>query len=331
MAAITRCRRRDLRTRWPWIAAAIALGIGSASIVGQLRLGFPVRGQMADLQATQLAHVTWWSFIAEQPLMVGPVSWLVAIAGAVALIASRSLGRYRAVGLACVAAFVLLMVMHGKSYYAGPIYPTLIAAGAVVLESVASRPVGAALRVTTLALVVVMGIVALPLGMPILTPAATARYAVRVGAESAVRTNRGTFDRLPQDYADMLGWEGQAQALGAAYRALPPGDQRDAVIIGGNYGEAGAAEFYGARYRLPPVVSPAGSFWFFGPGDRPGRVAITIGVPRADLSRVYGDVQAVAHIVSPWSVGEERELDVLVGRQPSTTLQAAWPSLAGHH
>src|SRR5689334_7983813 len=105
------------------------------------------------------------------------------------------------------------------------------------------------------------------------TAARSRRSTRRVGAESAVRTNRGTFDRLPQDYADMLGWEGQARALGAAYRALPPRDQRDAVIIGGNYGEGGAAEFYGSRYRLPPVVSPAGSFWFFGLGDRPGRVA----------------------------------------------------------
>ena len=39
-------QRRVLLTRWPWIAAAIALVLGSPSIVGQLRLGFPVVGQM---------------------------------------------------------------------------------------------------------------------------------------------------------------------------------------------------------------------------------------------------------------------------------------------
>jgi 4-amino-4-deoxy-L-arabinose transferase-like glycosyltransferase len=323
--------RRTLGTPWPWIAAALALAIGSASVIGQVRLGFPLRGQMSDLQSTQLARVTWWSFVTEQPLMLGLITWIVAVVGAVALIVRQPLSRYRAVGIACVAAFVLLMAMHGKSYYAGPIYPTLTAAGAVVLERMHRPILAPTLRATTFALVIIMGIVALPLGVPLLTPAATARYAARLGVTSAVRTNRGVVDRLPQDYADMLGWQAQAQTLGGVYQSLSADEQREAVIIAGNYGEAGAAEFYANRYRLPPVVSPAGSFWFFGPGDRAGRTAIVIGEPPPELLRLYGDVRNAAHIVSPWSVAEERELDVLVARQPKTTLQALWPALAGHH
>ncbi len=321
--------RRTLLTQWPWMAAAIMVVIGAASIVGQVRLGFPVTAQLQDLEATQLTHVTWLSFVADQLLLIGPVSFGVAVAGAVALVRGGALSTYRVAGLSCAIAFLLLLLMHGKSYYAGPIYPTLLAAGGVVLERVRRPGLGTALRVATLAGVVLLGIVAVPIGMPILSPQATARYLTRLGIGAAVRTNHGSYDRLPQDYADMLGWEERAQALRAAYRSLTPGEQRDAVIVGSNYGEAGAAEFYRERYALPPVVSTAGSFWYFGPGDRPGRVVVSIGERAEGMRRFFGDVRSFAHLASPWSVSEERELDVLISRQPKTTLQALWAREAG--
>ena len=323
--------RRWLLTRWPWIAAGLALVMGSPSIIGQLRLGFPVVGQMHDLQETQLTHVSWLSFIAEQPLLIGPVAWAVALTGIVALVGWERFARYRVVGLTCLFAFVLLVVLHGKSYYAGPIYPTLLAAGGVVLERIRRPLVGAAVRSGTIAIVTALGGVVLPIAVPMLSPEATARYAMRLGVGAAVRTNRGDMERLPQDFADMLGWEEQARALASAYRSLEPEEQRQAVIVGNNYGEAGAAEFYGRRYGLPPVVSTAGSFWFFGPGERPGQVAVTIGETIAGMQRFYGDVRASHHLVSPWSVREERDLEVLIARQPRTTLQAIWDSERGRH
>ena len=324
-------QRRWLATRWPWIAAGLALVVGSPSIVGQLRLGFPVLGQMHDLQETQLTHVTWLGFVADQPLMLGIVAWAVALAGVVALVATKRFEQYRVVGLTCLFAFVLLLVLHGKSYYAGPIYPALLAAGSVGLERIRRPIVGAAVRGGTIALVIAFGAVALPIAVPMLSPEATARYAARLGVGSAVRTNRGELDQLPQDFADMLGWEEQARALASAYRSLSPDEQREAVIIGNNYGEAGAAEFYRRRYGLPPVVSTAGSFWYFGPGELPGRVTITIGETIPGMQRFFGDVREAAHLVSPWSVREERDRRVLIARQPKTTLQAIWASEAGRH
>lgn len=321
--------RRLLATPRPWLAAALALAIGSASVIGQLRLGFPVTSQMRDLQESQLTHVTWLSFVAEQLMLVGPVAWLIAVAGAAALVGSRPLVRYRAVGLTCIFAFALLLALHGKAYYAAPIYPTLFAAGAVPLAQLGVPRLAAIVRAAVAVLVVALGAIALPLALPILSPQGTARYAQALGVGAAVRTNRGDRDRLPQDFADMLGWEEQARALRAAYASLSAAEQRQAVIIGGNYGEAGAAEFYSGRYGLPPVVSTAGSFWFFGPGERPGNVAITIGASEEDLRPFFDDVRPAGHVVSPWSVAEERDVRVLIARRPKMTLQAAWPSLAG--
>lgn len=103
------------------------------------------------------------------------------------------------------------------------------------------------------------------------------------------------------------------------------------MIAAGNYGEAGAAEFYGARYGLPAVVSPVGSFWFFGPGTKPGRVAIVVGGDPHDLQPMYRDITEVARVKSPWSVSEERDVPIYVARSPRMTLQQAWPALAGRN
>jgi len=63
LALIVAPQRRVMLSRWPWIAAAIAIVLGSPSIVGQLRLGFPVVGQMRTLESSQLMHVSFKSFI----------------------------------------------------------------------------------------------------------------------------------------------------------------------------------------------------------------------------------------------------------------------------
>jgi hypothetical protein len=77
------------------------------------------------------------------------------------------------------------------------------------------------------------------------------------------------------------------------------------------------------------VVSPAGSFWFFGPGERPGDVVVVIGGARADLAPLFGSVTEAGRVRSPWSVEEERELTIFVAREPRRTMQQVWPSLAG--
>jgi hypothetical protein len=75
----------------------------------------------------------------------------------------------------------------------------------------------------------------------------------------------------------MLGWERQVAAVAGVYHGLSNEERRQAVIVAGNYGEAGAIDFFGPRLGLPPAVSPAGSYWFFGPGTRPGAVVVAIG------------------------------------------------------
>ena len=221
--------------------------------------------------------------------------------------------------------------MHGKAYYLGPIWPALAAAGAVWLE----RAVGARrqwLLSAAAGVTAAFGaVLALPLGLPILPKVAMAEYARRVGASSAVRTNQGEIAALPQDYADMLGWESFVGEVAAVWDSLPPPERRVAALLATNYGRAGAIDWYGPRYHLPSAICPCGSYWFWGYGSRTGDVAVLAGGDSADVAPVFREYHLARTVVDDWRVGEERKVHIWVVRGWKVPLPQLWPRLAGNN
>ncbi len=318
--------RRDLLTRWPWIALALALTLGSPSLVGQVRLDFPITWQLRDLNAGQLARRSPLAFVAEQPLLVGPVGFVVAMIGLGWMLAGSKSAVTRATAIAMLVSWLLLSLNRGKGYYGAPIYPLCIAAGALPIDAVARVRVRRACVMGTGLLMILWCAISLPLVLPVLSPEATARYAQQRGTGEATRTNYGTTLPLPQDFADMLGWEAMAQAVAEEWRALPDADRSRAVIGADNYGEAGALDHYGRHMGFPPVVSGAGSYWFFGPGSRSGEVLLGVGVDEELLRQMYASCEVRRVVGSPWAVEEEQQVAITLCREPRQTLQAVWPS-----
>jgi hypothetical protein len=158
-----------------------------------------------------------------------------------------------------------------------------------------------------------------------------ARYARAMGIGAAVRTNWGERLELPQDYADMLGWREKAEAVAAVYRSLEPAERQEVVLYGGNYGQAGALEYYGRRLGLPPVVSLAGSFYLFGPGTRPGRIVILLGVEVSEITELRcGRLEEVTRVRNRWGLGEERDVPIVVCRDPAVSVQEIWAREGPH-
>jgi hypothetical protein len=329
LALLATSQRRAFLTPWPWLAAAIAMVIGSPSFIGQINLGWPLFDQMGDLRSAQLARVTPLEFIGDQPLI--GMGFVLAVIGMAALIFAPSWRRYRTVGWTAVFAFVTLLALKGKSYYIGPIYPVMYAAGAVVLDRFRIPRWGALARWATVVLVAGWGVVTLPLGLPILAPPTMERYLAGLSLQSATETNIGQQERLPQDYADMLNWREQVEEVARVYNALPASERERAVILASNYGEAGAIDFYGPRYGLPKARAFVGTYWHFGPGDLPGDVVVLHGFEESDFSRFCGSKTVAGHVGHPYAVAEERDLTIYVCREPTTTLQELWPQLAGEH
>jgi 4-amino-4-deoxy-L-arabinose transferase-like glycosyltransferase len=315
--------RRALGTPWPYLAVLVALLVGSPSIVGQIRLDFPVMIHMHDLRSQQLQRINVPDFLLGQILMIGP-SILMAAAGLCYLLFNRAAQPYRLIGLTGGFAFLILLLLHGKAYYVGPIYPTLIAAGGVALAGLSAR----ARRRTIpglLLLVLAWGALIIPFGLPVVPPAPMARYAAALGIKAATTTNSGTTLPLPQDYADMLGWEDQVRAVAAAYQSLPAEKQARAVLVASNYGEAGALEFYGPRHGLPQRVLLPGSIvlWRPSPGG-PSDVVVTVGIPPEVLERYLGSVRLVRRFDYAWMVDEERNVPICIAESPNQSVQDVW-------
>ena len=322
--------RRSLRTRWPWVALLIAIVIGSPSFTGQVLLHWPVVGQMSDLSSAQLGRIGPLDFLSGQ-LRWGPGS-LHALLGLAWLLRDRE---WRALGLAALVPMALLLLAHGKPYYAGPLHPLLIAAGAWALveyaDSLRSRVGAGTLQWGVGVATVLWGMLLFPMSVPVLAPSRMAAYSSRLGLTSGNRTNTGEVDRLPQDYADMLGWPEEAAAIRRAWVGLTPDERARAVIIGGNYGQAGALDFYGPRLGLPRAIASVGTYWFFGPGSKPGDVSLLIGADPDEVKEFFAQCAVLERVPNAWSVREERNVPVVKCVGPRKSLQALWPSLAGRN
>lgn len=316
--------RTQLATRWPWIAVAIAAALALPSVSGQMLHDWPFLQQMQALRATQLDRVSPAAFLTGQVtlLSAGMICALAAIVGAV-----RGSSRDRTPIVAAAAMLVLMLALHGKDYYAAPVYPMVFAVGALQLERWArlSPKVGVSLA----AAMCVGAIVLWPLGVPALSPSATIRYAQAFSAGEVGKTNRGDVLPLPQDYADMLGWRELADSVGAAAQRVPADARADLTVVGANYGRAGALAFYRNRARIPYPISPAGDFWAWGAGTATGAHALVV-ADSASIDRLrelYRSVEVMSVVANPLGVTEEQRVWIFYATEPNAPLASLWPKL----
>jgi hypothetical protein len=68
---------------------------------------------------------------------------------------------------------------------------------------------------------------------------------------------------LPQDFADMLGWDEMAQKTSMAFHSMDSIQQSNTFIFCDNYGMAGAINYYRKKYHLPEAYSDNASFLYW--------------------------------------------------------------------
>jgi hypothetical protein len=286
---------------------------------------WPFLAQMRALRAGQLEHVTVLEYFTSQLFMDGAGAFLLVI-GAWSLLFGSLARPFRAAGIAAALVFLVLLVQHGKGYYFGGMHPVLIAAGAVALVRFA-EPVTRRWIVPAAAAVLITGVVLLPFGTPILAPPAMARFAARVGLTQATSTNYGTTLALPQDYADLTGWEELTAAVAQVYRAIPEPERPGVAIVGSNYGRTAAIAMFGSRYGLPYPISRSGDFYNWGLPSHPVDALIVIGGTREDLSRLCRVVIEATRVRNEWGVDEEQSVPIHVCRDFIQPLPLVWERL----
>ncbi|HEV8337406.1 MAG TPA: glycosyltransferase family 39 protein [Candidatus Polarisedimenticolia bacterium] len=319
--------RRALRTIGPWLAGGIAGVIFLPYVLWEARHGWPTLEFMHNATTQKMAEVSPLRFLLEQILQMNPGAAPVWIAGILFGLFAREGRRWRALVWIYFAVLALLVAGgRSRASYLAVAYPMLLALGGVALEGVTATAGRRWMRPALAVLVVGLGLVALPMALPILPVETFVRYQSALGL-SPKTEERHRMGPLPQHYADMFGWEQMTQLVAEAYRRLSPDERRHCRVFGQNYGEAGAIDVLGRRLGLPRALSGHNSYWLWGPGGDDWNVLIIIGGDRQDNAEFFEEIEIVGQTDSPWSMPYERGLDVSIARRPKMSIREAWPRL----
>jgi Dolichyl-phosphate-mannose-protein mannosyltransferase len=316
---------RLFRSKWIWIGAAVAMVIFLPNLLWESRNGWPQIEVVRNAQQIKNEPISPLQFLFEQVLFMQPLALPVWLAGLWWYVAAGEGKPYRFLSWCYLLVLAIFMVLGGKSYYALPIYPVLMAAGGVALEEFFAAPKRRWMAVALPALLIVAGLVTLPFGAPILPVDTFLRYSRLFPYANSVKTERDATTALPQLYADMFGWENMATQIAHVYHALPQSEQASCAILAGNYGEAGAIDHFGPALGLPAAISGHNSYYFWGPRGYTGSCVILFGERADELKGLFEDAQPVGAISDPHAAIAESNVQVYICRKPRAPLAELWP------
>jgi len=242
----------------------IGLIIVSPNILWQYQNSWPVLYHMEMLRQYHLVNVELSDFLIAQLFLNLPVTffWLT---GLVYLLVHTGLRKYRIIGFIYLTVLFLLILTKGKFYYTIGLYSVLFAVGGVVFESYINKKF---LIYLNLAFMVPATVMMLPFSLPILGHERMRAFCeknIERGIDMPMRWEDGQVHSIPQDYADMIGWNELGNNVIEVYESLSLEDQAHCYIYGENYGQAGAIRYHGMRKGLPEPICFQGSFIFWAP------------------------------------------------------------------
>lgn len=326
LALLVSPQRVLFRTPWIWLGALISFLIFLPNFIWEAANNWPTIEILRNVDRMKNAHVTWAEFLVEQTFLVHPLGALICLAGLWFFLRSREGQSFRFLGWTYFFLLVEFLILRGRIYYLAPIYPMLFAAGAVAIEAWIERSGRNWIKVAILAPLVFGGIVAAPLALPILPLEAAAEYAIFWDVDH-LQVEKEPSGKLPQMYADMMGWPQQVEVVAGVFHSLSPEDQSRVAILAKNYGQAGAIDYFGPARGLPHAISGHNNYYLWGPQQYTGDVVIVIGIPLDDLKPLFDQIERAATINNEYAIPEENNLPVYVCRKPKMTPQRAWPRL----
>jgi len=320
--ALTRSRR-SLRRPGFFVAAAIALVVVAPTLVWQAQHHWPQLQVLRDAAARKNVTAGPLAFYAQQLLMMNPLAAPIWLTGLFAVLFASSAVQLRWYGVTYVILSLVYVALDAKVYYLAPIYPVLFAAGAPALAawSRRMRPLWAAYP----ALLFVGGLAIAPEAFPILPLNTFIRYQ-SIFDVRGVKMERHPEGKVPQHFADQLGWHTLVAELVRAYDRLSPDQRREAVIFTRDYGQASAVDFFGPRYGLPHAISGHNNYYLYGTRGASGKVVLSVGVPRAKLGTEFHRIRRVGFYYDPYVLPDFNNLPVYLCTNPVEPLARWWPA-----
>src|SRR6266849_3323873 len=300
--------RRFFTRKWIWLGGLAAFLVFLPNLLWNVQNHWPFVQLMHNIKAEGRDVVlSPAAFFAQQVLIVHPILAPVWITGVFAFLFSARLKPYRFLGWCYLAAFTVFVVLKGKNYYLGPIYPVYMAAGAVVIESFIARSRQTWLKPALILTTAASGAWLAPVVMPVLPVGRFISYMDHLPFKVPRSEHSHMRAILPQHFADQFGWEEMVGSVNQAYSRLSPEERPGCGIFAQNYGQAGAIDFFGRRYGLPPALSGHQTYFMWGPRGYSGNCLIVLDDSREALERLFEHVKYVGKSAdNPYAL--EREL-----------------------
>jgi Dolichyl-phosphate-mannose-protein mannosyltransferase len=323
-----------LRSRQLTLGVALTVLILLPNALWQLHHGLPILEVLHDDQLNRHALANgiadespnrWTNalyMLATQIVYQNAILSVIWIWGVVALWR----GPYRFLSVAYLSLLALLVITIGRGYYIEGVYPALFAAGAVAIEAtLASKPRWIA--TAAVVAVLVAGVPFVPLVLPVLALPTYMGYERAIGLSRPAPPD-GTYHLVNPLYADQLGWKRMTATVARAYWSLPQGERARTALFADRYAYAGALNYYGPRYGLPPAISPNNSYYLWGTRGYGGDSLLAVGATDYRLLlRWFGSVRQVAVYRNEYRWILEGPLPIYLCGHPRASLRTIWTAL----
>lgn len=320
-------QRRVFAAKWIYIGGAIAFLIFLPNFLWNVQHHWPFAELMHNIKANGRDVVlSPVEYFAQQILIIHPLTAPIWIIGVFAFRFSSRMKPYRFLGWSYLASFAVFVALKGKNYYLAPIYPMLFAAGAVMVESGIERTRQAWLKPAIVVLLIAGGMWLAPLVIPVFSVDHFISYMNKLPFKVPRSEHSHERALLPQHYADQFGWEEMTAMTAQAWSRVPPEEKHDCGIFAQDYGQAGAIDFFGSRYGLPPALSGHQTYFLWGPRNYSGNCMIVLDDRKEVLDQLFEHVEYVGSSDNLYAL--ERNIPVFLCKGAKFgSLAKLWPQL----
>jgi 4-amino-4-deoxy-L-arabinose transferase-like glycosyltransferase len=330
-------QRRVFLNKWIWLGGLAAFLIFLPNLLWNIHHHWPfaelmhnIRSEGRDVVLGPLDY-----FLQQALLLVNPLTTPIWLTGLFALLFSPRLRPYRLLGWCYLVCYIALFILHGKHYYLGPIYPMLLAAGAVVIESAIEGPAHAPRRLQWLKPVIVIVLLATgayfaPVVVPVFSPERFLAYSKTLPFKLPVTEHSMARAALPQWYYDQFGWKDVADEAVVAWNRLTPEERsldpgKGCGIFAQDYGQAGAIDFFDRKLGLPPALSGDRTYWLWGPRGYSGECMIVLDDRREVLEKFWQQVEYVGTSApNPYALEQQIPFYICRGKK-FDSMDTLWP------
>ena len=233
-----------------YFAIILALLLVSPNLVWQYNNNFPVVHHLKELADTQLVNVSRWGFLKEQFLyFFGALP--VIFCSLYALLFYTPFKKYRFFFWAFIFTLLVFVYLKAKGYYAIGLYFIYIPFGAVFIENYFQSGWKKNLRPIFILLPIIFFFLLFNLFFSNKSPQYIIKNEQAYKNAGLLRWEDGKDHRLPQDFADMLGWKELAMKVDTILSRLP--NKEFTLILCDNYGQAGAINYYTKNEKIKAV------------------------------------------------------------------------------